>query len=179
MSDQVPPSYPPPQPPPPQPYGAPPPGPPSYVQPTQASKGSTGKTCAIIAGIVAILAILGVVAVVIVGKLVVDVVTAPADQTNAYLADLQSGNTTSAYSRLCSAFKAKHSLDDFEEAYDSAIQKNGSIRSYYVYSTNITNETATAEYFLEHREGSESYRVTLVKEGDKWLLCDFTRLDQR
>lgn len=187
-----PPGQPPGYPPPGQPAGYPPPGqpqappyqgqyagsppPPSgYQPPVQPPKSSTGKTCGIIAAIVGGLVILGIIGVVLVGKVVVDTVTAPADQVNAYLADMKAGNASGAYERTCKSFKSKVSLSEFNRILESAEDAQGKVTSYSVFSTNVTGNTATVSYTLTREKASDTITVLLEKEGEDWKLCTFSQ----
>ncbi|RIK10150.1 MAG: hypothetical protein DCC49_04135 [Acidobacteria bacterium] len=152
--------------------GQPPPV--TYQPPTQPAKSSTGKTCGIIAAIVGGLVILGIVAVVLVGKVIVDTVTAPADQVNAYLADMKSGNATAAYERTCRSFKSKYSYSEFARTLDAAEEAQGKVTSYNVFSSNVTGNTATVSYTLVREKASDTFTVLLEKEGEDWKLCSFS-----
>lgn len=151
----------------------PPPG--GYQPPVQPAKSSTGKTCGIIAAIVGGLVILGIIGVVVVGKVVVDAVTAPADQVNAYLADVKAGNASAAYERTCRSFKSKYSNSEFARILDSAEDAQGKVTSYNVFSTNVTGNTATVSYTLTREKASNTITVLLEKEGEDWKLCTFSQ----
>lgn len=155
-------------------YTGPPPSSGGYQFPVRPAKNSTGKTCAIIAAIVGALAILGLIGVVVIGKLVIDSVTAPADQVNSYLADMKAGNATAAYERTCRSFKSKYSYSEFARTLESAEDSEGKVISYNVFSSNASGSTATVSYTLVREKASGTFTVTLEKEGEDWKLCTFS-----
>lgn len=190
---QQPPGYPPgpPQQPPgyPPPPGMPPAGPPGQYGPPPGAPGAPGygapmgppppakkssKTCWIVAAVVGGLVLLIILAFVVLGAVIFNTVTAPADATNAYLADVKAGNASAAYDRLCQAQKSSMSPSEFSKILSDEEERTGKITAYNVYSVEISNGVATAQYSLTRERGSNNYTVTLLEEGGSWKLCTFS-----
>ncbi len=92
--------------------------------------------------------------------------------TRSFVRDLESGDATDAYSRLCPSTKKAFPPAVFE----SLVQSQPRITGYRVVSGSVNNvngsSTATVVVDLHLASGrTERHSFLLTKDGGKWLVC--------
>jgi hypothetical protein len=91
--------------------------------------------------------------------------------TNAYLDDLQQGDTAAAYDRLCNQLKQSFS----EPEYDAIVREKGLPSAHKLTSTSVHNDngqrTAEVTARLNVSGGTRTHEFTLVREDGVWRIC--------
>jgi hypothetical protein len=95
----------------------------------------------------------------------------PREATTDFVRDLQSGDTTAAYGRLCARTRAEVSAAEFAE-----IANQRRPKGFTITGTNVSNEngvtTGDITGRLTYADGStEVHTFPLVKENDVWKVC--------
>lgn len=91
--------------------------------------------------------------------------------TNAYLNDLQDGDTAAAYERLCAQLKQSFA----EPEYDVIVREKGLPTGHTLTGTSVHNDhgvrTAEVTARLRTSAGTRTHEFTLVREDGTWRIC--------
>ncbi|WP_027343649.1 Rv0361 family membrane protein [Hamadaea tsunoensis] len=145
---------------------------PQYAPPAPAKKSHTLRTVLIVVGIVAVLCCAGgIFGGIKLFTTVKDAVAPVTNVVNEFADDLESGNTTAAYTLLCSVTKTMFPLNAFEVlASDQGIQSHRITGAHVLTSNGRTTATVDAE-LTTAADGTESHTFMLVKESGEWKIC--------
>ena len=144
-----------------------------FGPPAPPKKSHTTRTILIVVGIVLVLCCSGAAAVGFALAKRVDKAVGPAQDTaGAFLGDLESGNTATAYAQLCSSARRQFTAKQF----DQIVTARPKIAGHKFLSTNVMNAdgvvSATVDAKLSYADGSsESHLFQLTKESNAWRVC--------
>jgi hypothetical protein len=94
------------------------------------------------------------------------------DDAGAFLSDLRDGNTSGAYSRLCSDTRSRFT----EEQFAAGVAAQPKIRSYritgsFVHNTNGSNGATVTAVLTSDTGFTDTHQLRLVHEAGAWKVC--------
>ncbi len=104
---------------------------------------------------------------------VVNLVRAPIEAANVFVAHIDDGEIEVAYNSLCLATRAGLTLDEFADHYSAA----SGITGYTLTSaSSAVGELTTVSGTIEVNDEPRNVNFTLVRESDEWRVCTYDLL---
>lgn len=92
--------------------------------------------------------------------------------TSAFLSELEAGNLTAAYDRLCTATRSRYERPTFEQAVNRRKPVSHDVHWGGGYNNSDGRETATITADVAYEGGGKDARTfELLKESDIWKIC--------
>ncbi|MCP3989094.1 MAG: hypothetical protein GY724_08465 [Actinomycetia bacterium] len=104
---------------------------------------------------------------------VVNLVRAPVEAANSFVAHIDDGEIKAAYNSLCRTTRSELTLDEFTDHYSAA----GGITGYTLApASSAIGELTTVSGTIEINDEPRNVNFSLVRENDEWRVCSYDLL---